>query len=387
MTKNAPSPQVKALAWTLLLVAAALTTGTAATVYVSGDAARRINVAEMNRSLNAPANARDAALDRAHRQINAARLLMDSALAPLGEAHELDSTSLRRMVAVTTPASQNETNIWIAVGDASQPGDSANLQLFRTWARAKRLPNFWGYRTGFAGAHLSQELPIRSMQVLKRFVIANEASADSALQRGDVATAMIRARENIGAARQLIEQPITMDVLVGRVLLQRGAQLMARVANASHDDITHAAALRLDTIAKTAFALRRTDLQRVIALGVNTSDPRLHAIAADRTLHPALRLGALDGEVRGACLRSDEMLSGPSQARRASLERLLLAVADIPRASELAPLYRQSLDHFKSPSHVDVADPALSGIDKIAAHFRWIIPATVRDRVLWCRMI
>ncbi len=385
MTQTASSPQFKALAWTLLLVIAALTTGTAATVYVSGDAARRINISEINRSLRTHPNARYEALDRAHRQIDAARLLMDSVLAPLGVSHDLDSISLRRMVALTSRSTRPHANVWIAVGDAPQPGDSTNLQLFRTWARATRLPNFWGYRVGFDGVHTFNDLPIRSMQVLKRFVIANETSADSALQRGDVATAMIRARENIGAARQLVDQPSTMDVLVGRVLLQRGARLLARVANASHDSLAHTAALRLDTVAQ--IVLRRFEFQRAIALGVDASDQRLRALAADRTLHPALRLNALDGEVRGACLRSDEMLSGPSDARRATLETLLIAVADIPRASELAPLYRQSLEQFATPAHVDFVDSDLRGLDKFVSNFRWIIPKIIRDRVRWCQVI
>ena len=371
----------------LLLVAAAITTGTAATVYVSGDAARRIDVAAINRLLSIHADGRDAALDRAHRQITAAQLLMDSALAPLGPAVELDSNSLRRVVAVTAHVTAPDANAWIAVGDAPQPGDSANLALFRRWARAKRLPNFWGYRTGFAGARTSYDVPMRSMQVLKRFVIANEASADSALRVHDVATAMIRARENIGAARQLVDQPMVIDMLVGRVLLQRGARLMKRVAEVARDSVARNVAIQLDTIAHTTFLLRQTEHQRTIAFGLDANDQRLHAIAADRALHPALRLGALDGEVRGACLRSDEILAGPSAARRATLERLLAAVADIPRASELAPLYRQSLEQFAAPQSRGSVEPQLHGTDRIVANFQWIIPTAVRHRVRWCRMI
>ncbi len=387
MTKTVSSPQLKVVAWMLLLVAAAITTGTAATVYVSGDAARRIDVAAIYRMRSLHPNSRDAAVDRAHRQTTAARLLIDSVLAPLGPTVELDSISLRRVVAVTTHVTTRDANAWIAVGDAPQVGDSVDLALFRRWARAKRLPNFWGYRIGFAGARTSYDLPTRSMLVLKRFVIANEASADSALQVHDIATAMIRARENIGAARQLVDQPIMIDMLVGRALLQRGARLMQRVAEVAHDSVARDMAIALDTIAHTTFLLRQTEHQQLIAYGLDANDERLHAIAADRALHPALRLGALDGEVRGACLRSDEILTGPSAERRATLERLLAAVADIPRASELAPLYRQSLDQLDVPPTGAEVEPPLHGADRFVSNFRWIIPATVRNRVRWCRMI
>ena len=387
MQKLASSPRLKLLAFSLLFVAAALVTGTAATVYVSGDAARRVNVMGIDRALANHVDPNDVAVDRAHRQLDVALALIDSAVAPLGVAAALDSAALRRIIAVMTHSARRDAPVWIDVKGSSLPGDSVNLALFRAWARARRLPNFWGYRTGFAGAHGSLDLPIRSMYPLKRFVLLNEASADSALRIGDVTTAMIRARENIGAARQLVDQPMTIDMLVGRVLLQHGARLMIRAAEQAHDTVAREMGVRLDAVAATTFSARRTDFQRATVFGVEPNDHRLLAVAADRHLHPALRLEALDGVVRGGCLRSAEVLSGPSAARRASLERLLVAVNDIPRATELAPLYRYSLAQLDHPSMAPTIAQRRDGISAFAANFRWIIPTPVRARVLWCQML
>ncbi len=390
MPRAASTRSTKLLLASLVLVTVAVVCSTAATTFVAGDGARRVDEDRFGYSKAPYWGDAKADADRFHnyRQVGTARALIDSAVAMLGESTELDSTSLRRMVSVASAGTIRNLDVWIDGADTALSSDTSGLALYRRWARARRLPNFWGYRPGFASASSAYSIPIRTMQPLLRLVEKNEAIGDALLASGDARAATERALENIGAARQLLDQPMPIDMAVGRVFLQHGARQLVRIAVQTGDTATHALAGRLDTLAKTTYLANGNESRRLLMLDTETLNARANAIAGDTALHPAIRLMAVYAVIDGACVRPGEVLTGASAQRRATLEQLLVAVRDIPRAGELAPLFRRSLDQFDAPSAelltlavgVDATERAVGSLSALA-------PRAVRHRVAYCRML
>lgn len=390
MSRAGSTRSTKLLIGALVLVSAILISSTAATTFLAGDAARRVT--EDRFGYNRIPYWRVAQTDLArydeHRRVGSASALIDSVVAGLGDSVPLDSASLRRIIGVVTGVPARDLAVWIDLAGATRLDDATDLILFRRWARARRLQNFWGYRSGFADAGSVYAIPIRAMQPLKRLVVLNEAAADSALAVGDVQAATERALENIGAARQLLDQPLTMDMLVGRVFLQDGARLLERIGRQAHDTATSALAVRLDSIANTTYRLTGNETRRMFAVDDGQRGSGLGAIAGDRALHPAIRLMALQAVIDGACVHTREMLTGVSSSRRVTLEQLLLAVRDIPRADELAPLYRRSLNQFDTPSgELLQRSVGHAAAESPIAFLTALSPRSVRHRVAYCRML
>ncbi len=383
MPSTARSLPVTLLRSTLLVIAAVLTTGTAATVIVAGDSARRT-----------PREAASGRLDLApFRRRSAMRALLDSVIAPLGNPPPLDSAALRRVVALTRTADRAEPNaengsVWIAArAEAATSGVEAQQSL-RAWARSAPLPALWGYTTGLGGVQLPWELPVRSWPALQRFVRLSEAEADSALLVGDADMAMLRARETIAAARHFVDQPTMLDAMIGRSLVQHGARLLDRAARQAEQPVAASQALRLATMAREGASVSHATVLQLRALGIDLRDGRLLAIAQDRTLAPSLRLAAVDAGFVGVCLRARELLVGADADRRTGLEALAAAVADVPRANELTPLLLHALDAFEKNGLRD---------DRVVQRARmaggwpalspWLVPPIVQQRAAVCRAL
>jgi len=375
VTSNRSRPYSALLALAIGAVSTVLTTGTAATVYVASSAVRPTPRGEDERITLFPTSA--------HRQSGAARALLDSLVEPLGALPQLDSVTMRQAVALLRAG--RDHSAWIDFDSTIVPSLDT-LTFLRHWARSQPLPAFWGIRPGFAGVEGANDLPVHSFFPLRRFMMLNEASADSALLAGDAREAMTRARETLAAARHLLGQPILTDALVGRVLLQRGARLLVRSAQQGDDPMTAGAARRLDALAAGAFAMERSQMRVYRTLGASPEDGRLLAIAGDTRLHGALRLRAFNGLLQGACAHPREVIFGMSSERRIAFQQVAQAIEDMPRAHDLVALFEREFEFFDD-GYSDAARRKLRAArpDKVSP-FAWIVPQVVSDRVSMCRL-
>jgi hypothetical protein len=366
------SPNVRLVATLATLLLLALSSGTAASVYVAGDAPRRV-------ASLPPSPPFELEAYRTRDQIRAA---IDSLVAPLGAAIPLDDRSYRRIVALSVGRGRNP---FIDTRGVSQPQDATDLELFRRFARAQTLPPLWGYRAGAEVKLPVHHLANRDAQPLRVLFALNAAAADSALVRGDVQTAMVRARENVSATRHYLDQPVPIDLLVGRSLGIRGARLLQRVALEAGEPATVTKAKQLEALLKRSFAAQPL-YSRLYRYGRDAESSSLLALASDRTVHPALRLSTLEGAVNGACLNTREMLFGAARERHHLLDELARAISDIPRAAELLPAARRSLMYFDTGSADSLASAGVPGKLLVARNvMEQVVPQAVRARAAYCR--
>lgn len=317
---------VRQLATVVTLGLLVLSTGTAASVIVAGDTPRRV----------ARMDAASPFQVEGFRTAHLLRASIDSLIAPLGPTEPLDAQAVR------------------------------------------------GDRDGVLST-AAEPLPHRTAQRIWQLHDANERVADSALDAGDIATAMMRARENIAVARHYLDEPYATDVLVGRNLLKRGARLMQRVALVGDAPQTATAAKELERLVDRTFAGAPV-YSRLHRYARDAASPQLLALANDRSVYPAIRLASLGGIVLGACLNTREVLFGIDDDRRAAFDAAVAAVADIPRSAELVPRYREQLARATG---VGVALALAAGTMESATTtpraFERLVPAQVRARVAFCR--
>ena len=354
------------------LLCAVLTTGTAASVYVAGDASRRATSKITGVAL----------LDAdSHRRSATVHALIDTLIAPLGTFPPMDSSMLRD--AVDFLANRADPDPWIPSNTVhAQSLDT--LEFFRAWSRREPLPAFWGYRTRAWGAGF-ERLSARNLRTIKRFAQLNEAVADSALLAGDATTAMNRAREVIAASRHLIDQPVGIDMAFGVYLLNRGALLLARSAQQGDEPMVATVARNLIAVASANYRLANKERRALMNMGENPADGRLLALASDRALPPVIRFEApLESMVKSACRNPREMMFGLSAARRNAFDEILNALNDIPRMSEVAPSVRARLEIFDAPAEY------LNGLkgDRLKESLiSLLVPPVLRSRVKYCQLI
>lgn len=381
MPSSARTLRFKLLLSTMLVVSAVLTSGTAASVFVASDAARRT---AHERLLG------DLSLDP-YRHTAAIHALLDTLLAPLGAPSVLDAATFQMAVALTAHAATStdvmSAAVWV-VAPVSAPDSLSPTQIavFRAWARSSPLPSLWGYRKGLGAPATPWALPTRAWRPVMQFMRQNEREADSALMRGDVATATLRARELMSGARHFTDQPTMLDMVVGRAMMMRGAKLLARSARQGDDPLASSQALRLAELARVNYAIAHPQMARLYNLGADLSDGRLLAIAADRSLPAAIRVATLDAAMIGVCLRTREVLLGATAERHDDLAKLAWAVSDIKRTEELTPAYFQALSAFDEPRLAFVGQASSRNRpDADASPVRWMVPSGVRHRYAICR--
>ena len=367
------SPLVRLTATLATMALLVLSSGTAASVYVAGDAPRRV----AGLPPSAPFEL------EGYRTRDAIRALIDSLVAPLGAPVALDDVSYRRVVALAV--GRGQVNPFVDTRGVSTGSGEADLELFRRFARAQTLPALWGYRGGGGVSMPVHHVANREVAPLRKLFALNAAAVDSALARGNVQQAMIHARENVAATRHYLDQPIPVDLLVGRNLGIQGARLVQRVALISGEPATVSRAKQLEALLRQSFVSQPL-YSRLYRYGRDAESTSLLALASDRSVHPALRLSTLEGAVNGACLNTREMLFGPAPERRKLLDDLARAVADIPRANELVPNARRSLAYFEAGSTDSLALAGVPGRLLLPrSAMEQVVPEAVRGRVAYCR--
>ena len=360
----------------LLTVSGAMVSATAASVYAAGDAARRLERSVKPHALpDAGGSGSASGLTR----------LVDSLVAPLGSATPLDSGTMRRVLAVITKPSDRG---WI-LRPVVSVADTASLTLYRAWVHSAAWPTLWGYAPQFGDTVRWHAIPIRRLQPVKRWWTANEHAADSALMRGDVGTALVRARENIAGARHLMNQPLAIDALVGRAMLVDGAKLLARIALQADDIALHTAAERLLQQSRAFAPVPRGSLALLARAAADPSSPELLAMAADTAQLRSRRVLTLERLTAGVCFNTREMLFGAAHARHETLDRAIAAMHDIPRLPELRPALHRELDEFSAgPSRLPARTYGPAEWTSAAeTALRWLLPRTIEDRVDYCRSL
>ena len=358
------------------LVSAVLTTATAASVYVAGDASRRATKRLTRVPLIYP---------QTHKQGRAIHALLDSLIAPLGALPPMDSAMLRDAVGFL--GGRTDVDVWIPF-DSARAAALDTLEFMRDWSKRAPLPAYWGYRTVSDTAHdYLAHVPIRRLTPVKRFALLNEAVADSALLVGDTETALTRARELLAGSRHLIDQPLFIDMMIGRYMLQRGARLLTRSAQQAGEPIMAGAAKRLDAMAGVNYSVSEEERRALAQLGETPEDGRLVAFVGDRALPAAIRAETpLAAMLSAACVNPREMIFGLSGARRAAFDDVVKALSDIPRMSEMTPLMRDAMETFHAPEtflekqRLQGAKPPAEPVISL------LVPSTLRQRVEFCRM-
>jgi hypothetical protein len=362
-----------------LAVAGAVSAATAVGVYVATDPPRRWA------KVGAPVQAGPPPAPGAFLVVSR---LLDSLVAPLGTAEPLDSTRLRAFVALTGNPSSNTS--WVAEPDTvpsrapRRVVSPATVSLYRAWARSTPLPAFWGYRPGFGAPATLDQLPIRRQTVLAALWRANAAEADTALVRGDVSDALVRARENLAGARHLIDQPLAIDLMIGKAQLKEAAKLLGRVARQANDSALAAAADRLLKLNASLSPFLPYGSAPLLRAATDPASDSLIRFAVDTAMPLAHRLQLTEIQAFGACFNPREMLFGISDERRAAMDRLLVALADIPRIGELhGPLVRM-FEYADGDSPL-ARPPRHRGLGERLLEV--VLPDGITARMRWCRRV
>jgi hypothetical protein len=213
---------------------------------------------------------------------------------------------------------------------------------------------------------------------------ANAADADSALSHGHTDAALERARENLAGARHLLGQPFAIDATIGVAQLRESARLLSRVAASIQDPHLSGAADRLLMLAQSHQPIPRGNVARLMRAAADPASDSLVRLAADRSVHPARRLLMTELLPAGACFNPREMLFGISAERRATMDRLLAALSDIPRLDELrAPILGQF--RYAEGSSPRSQPPRFRGMGERALEV--VLPEGLVARMRWCRRV
>lgn len=221
-------------------------------------------------------------------------------------------------------------------------------------------------------------------KALQRLVIVNEAAADSALLAGDAETALLRARENIGAAQHLLWRPQFAEAAQGRAMMLSGAKLLARAALQAQQHTLHASAQRLVVL---------TSAMQPVPLALQSgrarpNDSTLQAWARDRSLHPATRVVAIELMVASACRSPREVLFGPTLERHAAIDAMISAASDIPQLAQLRSGFHRALDRLdEDPPAFTIGFAVAPSMVAPSANvlLRVLVPDIVEARIDACR--
>lgn len=381
MTSRTDNSWFNLLVALLLSVAALLAAASAETVVVAADPARRVPLDPVEGPLE---------LGSQH-QAKKVHLLLDSLLVPLGATAILDSATLRAVVGLTQPSSRAAaTGKWRAwMAPAARHSDSLTTMeyaLLRTLARSAPLGSLWGYSKGLGHPRDPAALPRRADRPFMRFAILSERAADSALADGNVEEAMTRARELLAVSRHFTEQPRSADMLIGREFLITGARLMARTARRGNRPVEWGQAIRLAALADAHYSFLNRNVVAMRHLAAEGKGNELLAIASDRELAPALRVQVLESALSSVCLSTSEMLFGATSYRHMLIGQLSNALRDIPRATELTPVFSLALTKFDSDGMAPVAPVRGAARAEVkVVPIRWLVPLRVQNRYRFCQ--
>jgi hypothetical protein len=268
---------------------------------------------------------------------------------------------------------------------------SPRINEFRAFARLPLLPELWAYQPGIPYVESPFAIPVFRLATIRRVGYANAAAGLVALGRGDTATALLRARENVAVARQLTRQLDEMDASAAALLVLQGSQIMRAVAEANGQPVLAAEAEHLERAAdelRRPIRLRYT--AKALGLFADPSSPAGARLFGDSTIAPSTRVALLFPAIFGHCLNAREMLFGVAAERMALLDSASVRLRDVPRAGEVVATGRQWLARWLSDQRGVAAENVQTivraqGSSRLIKSLGWIGLGGVRDRMLVCR--
>ena len=250
------------------------------------------------------------------------------------------------------------------------------LAVWQRFAASPDYPLMWQYRTGLPG----MKYPV-SMQFLRpdnylELARRNAITGEYALAKGDVGTAIRRARENISAGRHLMRSTSLEYDRRGNAIMGVGESQLAVIARTTRD-----VALREEVTRIHAARMRwRTPPSMPVGLSAMTADPdSREAIQYVQQLEsPAHMAGLFQMAGLGFCANAREVFFGISPERAGLVHAVAVASGD-PRASELESITLAGMAAVNSGK----GDP-FGASPGILAPLSWMGMRGVRARASYC---
>jgi hypothetical protein len=325
--------------------------------------------------------------------LEAGRLLLARSDAPKGAtpAPATFAMDLAGARAISQSASEQDADvprdIIAIIGDSALPNaarlkaveryaQSPWLPVWRRFASSPDYPLMWQYRPGFPGARYLSHIPIMRIASMQDLSYRNALAGLVALSHGDVATATLRARENIAAGRHIMRGMTFSENLVGLVIVGIGRSQLSVIARTSGDHAMAEEATRLRT---TGIRWRGERFKTAAPLAMVADPESREALRYTKQLEsPALFGQLIMASSYGFCFNSRELLFGSDAARRAQIHDIAVA-SGIPRAGELEELGKRWLSDVNAGTLEFSTRPS-----QAFAPLGWIGMRGFRDRARVC---
>jgi hypothetical protein len=213
------------------------------------------------------------------------------------------------------------------------------LAAWRRSARSAPFAPLWMYQPGFPGVTDPYALAVPGFAAVKGLAWRNAASGVLALTRGDTATAVLRARENIAVGMHFVREPMLIEHLIGRVLVREGAVMLAEIGRVAGDSALVREGAGLDTAAKYHALPVQMSMLGWGAMAGDAERPAALRFMSDTTLPPSVRAYVAETVPMGACQNTREVLFG-FDARRvdATARETARVAAEAPGVARMAEL-------------------------------------------------
>ena len=363
MTPTQTTARPTVILATLASIAIALAVcATAATVIVASDVTRERELVQAHGS------ASGVSLEAARAELSqmpSLRALVDSLAAPLAPFERADSVTIARLTAQWDTAMRPQRAVFATApelrpsserpatpmsvllsvaravrGDsaidhealASVLADSSSdwLASWRRFARSEPLPPFWGYREGLVGVTSMFDLPLRQYSGARYLMLLNEVVGRVALQRGDVAAAEARGRENVAASRHYLDSPVLADFAFGRSIALAGTRLLTAAAEARGASAVLAQARALEAMTQSGGMATQALTRAAERDAASPAGQLAYELFDDEKLPFAVRVEILYAAISGACNHTREVLFGFDPSREARLAALAARHAQHP---------------------------------------------------------
>jgi hypothetical protein len=209
----------------------------------------------------------------------------------------------------------------------------------------------WSYRHDFPGIRYRWQLELPGYSAVKDLADRNVAAAILSLARGDKASALLRAREDIAGGLQFLRDPLLH--YQGLLIVEDGREALAQIGRVTSDPGLIQEAGRLRAGLRTAREQERRIRDLLPVLMADPVAPVGLRVVSDTTLSPYLRWRLIEAIVWGHCLNTREVLFGIDQSRRDALVQAASLAKDIPRTNEWVALNQRTMDQWiASPSEM-----------------------------------
>jgi hypothetical protein len=174
---------------------------------------------------------------------------------------------------------------------------------------------------------------------------ANAWAAVLAAARGQYDTAAERLGENAAFAEHVFRVPVGFASRYATIMLQELALVPLAELEELRENREAAEELRAVAIQLRRALLAEAWSTRMAGLAANPAgSPRLWEALRDGRIPAGFRVDALDGAWRGHCANPQEILSGPSDARRSAIAGAVESLAGVPHAASLARFTERAWD-------------------------------------------